>query len=480
MKILLVIMFTLLSAQSWADSWTDSKTGLTWTYGAYSSYEYPAEGIAIYDVSPKPQGVLTIPPYINGQPVRSVDQPWVVDPSFGFDWNGDEFLNHCPDLTKVIFPDTIVVIGADMARWCPKLTSVHLPEGLRDIGKYSFMDCAITSVEYPSTLESDISHLDDNLTAISIRGGNNDFFRIYDGVLYYYGGESGDVRVEKGAEQLWTVCKDKKNLVVREDCKVMHGGAASRCPELKIAVLPEGFLYFKNNAFMHCPKLQAVYFKGAKVDNYASVDDLYGDSPSVTTYVLRNKGWEAAVAAGSWQGRPIKYFDGDIPQMGEDEKLVVSDSWSVKHTFNGLAYNGESLAGLVQVSTAKISNKGEVKISGFVMLQDGKKQSIKATGTVAAGLVKASAEDKKLGHVELTVGGNGFSGSIGGMKVESASVGENTGILKATVKLSYFDAKTGKIKTKSLNLGGVTSDGEAVGTLSVKKEPTKTFEALIK
>ena len=94
--------------------------------------------------------------------------------------------------------------------------------------------------------------------------------------------------------------------------------------------------------------------------------------------------------------------------------------------------------------------------------------------------MKASAEDKKLGHVELTVGGNGFSGSIGGMKVESASVGENTGILKATVKLSYFDAKTGKIKTKSLNLGGVTSDGEAVGTLSVKKEAPKTFEALIK
>lgn len=341
------------------------------------------------------------------------------------------------------------------------------------------MDCAITSVEYPSTLECDISHLDDNLTVISIRGGNNDFFRVEDGVLYYYGDTLG---LEKGTEQLWAVCKDTKikNLVVREDCKVMRGGAASRCPELKIAVLPEGFRYFNGNAFRHCPKLQAVYFKGAKVDDPSDDNGLYGDSPNVTTYVLRNKGWEAAVAAGSWQGRPIKYFDGDIPQTGGNENPVVSDSWSVKHTFNGLAYNGELLAGLVQVSTAKISNKGEVKISGFVMLQDGKKQSIKATGTVDAGILKASAEDKKLGHVELTVDGNGFSGSVGGMKVESASVGENTGILKATIKLSYFDAKTGKIKTKSLNLGGVTSDGEAVGTLSVKKESPKTFEALIK
>lgn len=54
-----------------------------------------------------------------------------------------------------------------------------------------------------------------------------------------------------------------------------------------------------------------------------------------------------------------------------------------------------------------------------------------------------------------------------------------TGILSGTLKLSYFDAKTGKIKTKSLKLAGVTSDGEAVGTMLEKKD-VKSFGAVIK
>jgi hypothetical protein len=45
--------------------------------------------------------------------------------------------------------------------------------------------------------------------------------------------------------------------------------------------------------------------------------------------------------------------------------------------------------------------------------------------------------------------------------------------------MSYFDAKTNKLKTKSVKLGGVASGGEAAGTLDTKGEETKTFEAAI-
>ena len=63
--------------------------------------------------------------------------------------------------------------------------------------------------------------------------------------------------------------------------------------------------------------------------------------------------------------------------------------------------------GLIQVTTAKATAKG-VKVSGFVMLEDGKKATMKAV-TVAAekNQLNVSPIVGKLGGIILTIGGKG-------------------------------------------------------------------------
>ena len=321
-KLLMALAFLPLMAA--AETWYDSKTGYTWTYGVYDSYEHPAEGIAIYDVAPKPKGVLTIPSHINGSPVRSVDQPWNVDPAVGFDWEGDEFLNHCPDLTKVIFPDTLIVIGPDMVRWCPKLTDAYLPEGLKEIGKYSFMDCgAITSIELPSTLEEDISHLwsDNSIAFASIRGGNNKHFFIEDGALYFRAVQDSDMfysDVVTGEVELWGVCTSVRRLVVRETCKGIRARAARGRNALREVILPDGLTVSRGGFLKNCSQLRSVVIKGsaAAFDEWVNDgNDYYDGSPSVTTYVTHDKGWEEIVAMGTWQQRPIKFIEEYVPEV---------------------------------------------------------------------------------------------------------------------------------------------------------------------
>lgn len=63
--------------------------------------------------------------------------------------------------------------------------------------------------------------------------------------------------------------------------------------------------------------------------------------------------------------------------------------------------------------------------------------------------------------------------------VAPADVGEDTGILRGTIRLSYLDAKTGVLKTRQMTLTGLTDNGDAVGTLSVKGKEPQTFQAVV-
>ena len=149
-----------------------------------------------------------------------------------------------------------------------------------------------------------------------------------------------------------------------------------------------------------------------------------------------------------------------------------------KHVFNGFVRDKKkSPCGLIQVTTAKATKKG-VKVSGFVMLEDGKKVTMKAvTVAVEKKQLKVSTTVGKLGSISLTIGGKGFAGTLGDKKVASEKLDEDAGVLKTTVKVTYLDAATGKLKTKNMTLGGITVGGDAAGTLSQKNSSTRAFQA---
>ena len=86
----------------------------------------------------------------------------------------------------------------------------------------------------------------------------------------------------------------------------------------------------------------------------------------------------------------------------------------MKHVFVGLVRDKKKEpCGLIQVTTAKATAKG-VKVSGFVMLEDGKKATMKAvTVAVEKNQLKVSTTVGKLGGISLTIGGKGFDGMLG-------------------------------------------------------------------
>ena len=163
------------------------------------------------------------------------------------------------------------------------------------------------------------------------------------------------------------------------------------------------------------------------------------------------------------------------------ERLSATFDGLAKRTFGGLVFDADgNMAGLVQLATAKAAKDGSVSVKGFVMLEDGKRQSVKtAKGTIQDGLLTVRTAVGKIGALDVTFGDDGFVGKLGEGTVASADVGEDTGILRGTIRLSYLDAKTGVLKTRQMTLTGLTDNGDAVGTLSVKGKEPQTFQAVV-
>ncbi len=109
----------------------------------------------------------------------------------------------------------------------------------------------------------------------------------------------------------------------------------------------------------------------------------------------------------------------------------VKEPYSVPKAtmLRGAAYDGASVAGIVELKLGKVDNKKKTsKVSGSVTGLDGKKHAMKPF-TVAdvdgASPKKASLEVKGLGKLDVTIGGGQFAGSLGTFHVQSAETGGN-------------------------------------------------------
>jgi len=503
-------------------AWADSESLV---YNTEPNYQ--DGGIILTSVaSGKPSGTLVIPSTYNGERVTAIC---------------DLFYN-CPSITKVVFPPTLKRMTQCGFERCPGIKEVVFNEGLEEIGGWAFNDCdAIKSLHIPSTVKIiNVAALNcRGVETITVADGNH-YFHAANGcliedatkrVLTSIGKRNGKgfpLVIPEGVEILGahalraasvTDVSFPSTLREIEPCAIAGSEWTattfdfSRCRNLTTigdlafgnvkgtlqeVILPASLRDLGAWVFAGCTNLKSVRFFGPEVsvaegpryedaiieleeacpgctakypdgDIYVGKDCKY--LRNVTTYVQPGLDWDGIVAFGTWQSRPIKY-DGPGPEPEE--------GFEEAHTFNGLVYAGEVMCGIVQVTTGKRTTKDQVKVGGFVMLADGKKQKIKSvTEDVEGGKVNVETKAGKLGEMELEITDNGFTGSVGLMTVRSEDIGEDTGIVSGTLKMSYFDAKTNKLKTRSIKLGGVASGGEAAGTLDTKGEETKTFEAAI-
>ena len=96
-------------------------------------------------------------------------------------------------------------------------------------------------------------------------------------------------------------------------------------------------------------------------------------------------------------------------------------------TLDGAVYDAEgNVAGVIQLKVAKPNaKKHNAKVSGSVTLLDGKKRTMKAaTVNVPSDKpISANVSVKGLGTLSLTIGDDGFEGSVGGYSIAAAKVG---------------------------------------------------------
>ena len=408
--------------------------GYAWTY------EEEDGAARIVGITPQPSGALTIPASLGGLSVKWLGCGPCEPTEPGFNLR---------DVTSFTLPTTLECL------WRGDFEDTEWWKS-QDDGLVTLGDCAIG-------LKSDVSNLVLPLGVKKVAGYFVDGMTVLRTVLRSVSFPDG---LEVIGDAAFCDCENLRNVHIPASVKTIGGHAFGGVP---------GPFYFHGKP----PKV---------VDCEGGNDDVSGfNYGGEVVYFKRGvSGW---TDGGTWMGVKTLAWDeddgpgtsGDDDCGGECSPTENPFDGNVKHVFVGLVRDWKmEPCGLIQVTTAKATAKG-VKVSGFVMLEDGKKATMKAvTVAVEKNQLKVSTTVGKLGGISLTIGGKGFDGTLGDMKVATEKVGEDTGILKATVKMSYFEGGTGKLKSRSVKLTGITVDGVAAGTLTTKGRATKDFVAEIK
>lgn len=170
--------------------------------------------------------------------------------------------NLCNSITSITIPNSVREIGSAAFYGCAKLKSVVLPEGITSIGYNTFDDCgSLESVFIPSSVRSIGSYAFNkciSLTSIVI--------------------PEGVELLEKGT---FSECTNLTSVTIPQSLKTIDNYAFSRCG-LKEIVLPEGVESIGKNVFYYCKNLTKVTLPNSLK---AIGEHAFTDLPELTTIV---------------------------------------------------------------------------------------------------------------------------------------------------------------------------------------------------
>jgi len=485
-KILFISLAAFMSLAVMGDAWTDPKTGIEWTYTVSGG---GASVGGLWDrtaIDPLTAGAIAIPSAIAGYSVTSIGESAfsccrglksVTIPNSVTSIGGGAF-EGCWSLKSVTIPSSVTSIGELAFQYCEGLKSVTIPNSVRSIGGGAFAGCyELTTVTIPNSVTS----IEDGVFAECSGLKNvtipNSVTSIGEGAFAYCEGLTSVTipsSVTSIGERAFFGCRGLKSVTIPSSVTSIRKGTFQYCEGLTSVTIPNSVTSIGYGAFFYCMGLKCVTIPSS----VTSMGEWAFDACNNLTKIFVEKGDTSRIkglmGGSGFDVTGVSFEETDIKQ-GE----TPSSDFDTAHTFNGMVRDTDGvICGIMQITTAKATAKG-VKVSGFVMLDDGKKQSIKAvTVPIKDGVVDFTTKVGKF-DMTLTVCVDGFSGTLGDMAVKSGDVGEDTGILSGTLKMSYFDAKTGKVKTKSITVSGVAAGGEAAGGLAVKGENGKSFVAEI-
>ena len=328
-KLMMLCVAAMAAIGAWAATWTDSKTGYTWTYSVKGS------GVKIYNygsaaVSPKPTSSITIPSEIGGYQVVEI---------------GAGAFYNCSSLTDVIIPSTVTSVGASAFYGCGALKSVIIPASVTSIGTSAFQGCgALEGVTIPVSVQS-----------IGYRA-----FRNCIGLKSV----SIPVSISKIEDETFYGCISLAEVNLPVTVKTIDSYAFYGCSALKTLNIPYGIEEIFDNAFYGCGSLPAVTFP-ASLKTIGSCS-FYGCSSLTTVDIPSNVnsvGYDAFGACGNLRNVSMpgtlssSYVFGDSCKTVTNLTIVDSSSSSMPYISDFPALTTLSLpASLERIYNSDISH----------------------------------------------------------------------------------------------------------------------------
>ena len=185
--------------------------------------------------------------FANNRNITSVDLPDTVKEieSYAF--------SHCVNLDSVSFGSGLENIGERAFEYCTHLPEVNLPEGLKTMGGYAFDSCErLERITIPSTL-----------TEIPT-GAFHLCWRLIDVVI--------PEGVETVGSEAFYECEGMKSLTLPNSLRTIRSEAFAACVRLTSVVVPEGVRVIENQAFMSCTGMTDIHLP-------ATLEKLGGEYP---------------------------------------------------------------------------------------------------------------------------------------------------------------------------------------------------------
>ena len=145
----------------------------------------------------------------------------------------------CSNVSKVIFPESVTSVGANLFGNCECLEFVHLPSSLKELSPYMFYGCsALKRIELPLILESMPEGLYAGCSSLE------------------------DVPFRNGLKELPAGivdgCSSLKSLVLPDSVEKLCSGSVTNCEKLTTIVLSENLREIEADAVQNCPSLSRI------------------------------------------------------------------------------------------------------------------------------------------------------------------------------------------------------------------------------
>ena len=231
----------------------------------------------------------------------------------------------CCSLKNITIPNSVSKIGDRAFDRCDSLTSITLPDGITEIGEYTFRCRRLMSIAIPAgvtKIEERAFSECVSLKCIAVSPDNPAFISV-DGILFnkdrtrlimYPADKEGDaysipISVTEIGRGAFTRCRNLKVITIPDSVTEIGDWAFAKCKGLRTITIPYGVM-IGIDAFLHCPGLESVYYKG-RVLEPVDGEGIYTGTPEIliSYYPKGDSCWEKAIKNGRWQGRRAKPWE---------------------------------------------------------------------------------------------------------------------------------------------------------------------------